>query len=157
MIVIAIIGIVSTVAVPSYKTYIIKSKISEGMSIMGKVNTIINEYYSSQGVYPTATYIATQFNTTPTGNNINFNLANVSSININPDGSRASYYGICYAFDVKDPGRRCIYVAVKNINDILIFKCGIWRISTPAAHHISDPAYLPSGCNETNLESFFLS
>jgi len=157
MVVIAIIGILSAIAIPSYKTYIIRAKISEGMTIISSVNNAISEHYSINGVFPNATEVATRLNTTATGSVITFNLTNVASIDVATPTATALYYGLCYTFDVGGSGRRSIYIAIKNINDILIFKCGIWNIASPASHHISDPQYLPSGCNETNISTFFNS
>lgn len=156
MVVLVIIGILSALAVPNYIKYMTKSKISEGMVVVNAMNKIIADYYSETGNFPPASHIAKYFNTTTLwGTSIVFNYSNVGSIDISTDGSRALYYGIGFNFDVGASGRRYLYVAVKNINNILIFKCGIWDLDSPAGYHIVDPTYLPSGCTETDVSTFW--
>jgi type IV pilus assembly protein PilA len=157
MVVIAIIGILSAIAVPSYKTYITKAKISEGMVIINKVNKAVSEHYSVKGAFPSVDELAARLNTTYTASVLAVYSPNVNYIDVTTDGARALYYGLCYSFDIGASGRRCLYVAVKDINNILTFKCGIWNVSSPASYHISDPSYLPSGCNETNVGTFYSS
>lgn len=53
MVVIAIIGILSAVAVPSYKTYLIKSRILELVNVISAEKTEIEYLISLNGVVPT--------------------------------------------------------------------------------------------------------
>ena len=52
MIVVAIIGILAAVAIPSYQDYTKRAHVSEGLSLAGAAKTGIAEYFSSQGVMP---------------------------------------------------------------------------------------------------------
>ena len=55
MIVIAIIGILSAVALPAYQDYTVRAKISECLSRLAEAKTSISEYYSVNGRFPTNT------------------------------------------------------------------------------------------------------
>ena len=49
MIVIAIVGILSAVALPAYQDYTTRAKLVEALAIMGEVKTKAAEYYSTNG------------------------------------------------------------------------------------------------------------
>jgi type IV pilus assembly protein PilA len=53
MIVIAIIGILAMIAIPAYKDFTVRSKISEGLSLAAGAKTSVIEYYQTQGNWPT--------------------------------------------------------------------------------------------------------
>jgi type IV pilus assembly protein PilA len=52
MIVIAIIGILSMIAIPAYNDFTIRSKVSEGLSLASGAKLSVMEYYMSQGSWP---------------------------------------------------------------------------------------------------------
>ena len=52
MIVVAIIGILAAVAIPSHQDYTKRAHVSEGLSLAGAAKTGIAEYYGSLGVMP---------------------------------------------------------------------------------------------------------
>jgi len=54
MIVVAIIGILAAVAIPSYQDYIARAQVTEAMSLTSGTKTALAEWYSDQGSYPTA-------------------------------------------------------------------------------------------------------
>ena len=51
MIVVAIIGILAAVAIPSYQDYTARAQVSEGMSLTSAFKTTLAEYYSDRGDY----------------------------------------------------------------------------------------------------------
>ena len=53
MIVVAIIGILASVAIPAYQDYIARSQLSEALSLSEGPKTAISEYWGSNGSYPT--------------------------------------------------------------------------------------------------------
>lgn len=52
MIVIAIVGILSAVALPAYQDYTVRAKVSEAMVFAGAGKTAVTEYYYSESAYP---------------------------------------------------------------------------------------------------------
>jgi len=50
MIVVAIIGILAALAIPAYTDYTIKSRVSEGASLMGATKTAVELYWSENGI-----------------------------------------------------------------------------------------------------------
>ncbi|HXQ31736.1 MAG TPA: pilin [Steroidobacteraceae bacterium] len=54
MIVIAIIGILAAIALPAYQNYVIRSQVTEGLSLATGVKTAIADYYSQNGAWPVA-------------------------------------------------------------------------------------------------------
>ena len=54
MIVVAIIAILAAIAIPAYQNYLIRSQVSEGMSLADGAKTSMTEYLSNHGTWPTA-------------------------------------------------------------------------------------------------------
>lgn len=54
MIVVAIIAILAALAIPAYRTYVIQSQISEGLSLVNSVRIAIWDYYTQHGKYPSS-------------------------------------------------------------------------------------------------------
>ncbi|MHB8428473.1 MAG: pilin [Acidiferrobacterales bacterium] len=69
MIVVAIIGILAAIAIPAYQDYIIRAKITEGLSLADAAQTAVAETYQSNGFFPAAS------------SNTNYGLASSGSIN----------------------------------------------------------------------------
>jgi len=53
MIVVAIIGILASVAVPAFQSYSVRSQVSEGMTLSGPVQYAIAEFWYDNGGFPT--------------------------------------------------------------------------------------------------------
>lgn len=66
MIVVAIIAILAAIAIPAYQDYVIRSQVSEGMSLADGSKTAVAEFYSNTGRLP--------------DNNASAGLAEVASI-----------------------------------------------------------------------------
>ena len=58
MIVVAIIGILAAIALPAYQDYTIRSKVTEGLSLVAAAKTAVAETYASNGAYPTTNALA---------------------------------------------------------------------------------------------------
>ncbi len=52
MIVVAIVGILAAIAIPAYKDYIVRSKVSECAATIGACKTSVTEYYNTKTSYP---------------------------------------------------------------------------------------------------------
>lgn len=53
MIVVAIIGILAAVAIPSYQDYTARAQVTEAVSLTAAFKTGLAEYYADSGTYPT--------------------------------------------------------------------------------------------------------
>lgn len=53
MIVVAIIGILASVAMPTYQSYAVRAQVSEGLNLTGPLQSAVAEYYNDYGAYPT--------------------------------------------------------------------------------------------------------
>jgi prepilin-type N-terminal cleavage/methylation domain len=56
MIVVAIIGILAAVAIPSYQDYTARAQVSEGMSLASQFKTPLAEFYADKGDFTTLTF-----------------------------------------------------------------------------------------------------
>jgi len=52
MIVVAIIGILASLALPAYQSYTIRAQISEGLSLSGPLKTAVAAFYNDSGIFP---------------------------------------------------------------------------------------------------------
>jgi type IV pilus assembly protein PilA len=52
MIVIAIIGILAAIAIPAYQNYLIRSQVTEGLSLADGWKTAVSEFYAEYGTFP---------------------------------------------------------------------------------------------------------
>ncbi len=55
MIVVAIIGILAAVAIPAYQDYMVRAKVTEGLSLASAAKTAVAEYYATNGTLPIVT------------------------------------------------------------------------------------------------------
>ncbi len=51
MIVVAIIGILAAIATPAYQSYVIRSQITEGITLVTPNRTAVAEYFQSKGSF----------------------------------------------------------------------------------------------------------
>ena len=52
MIVVAIIAILAAIAIPAYQNYLIRTQVSEGMSLADGAKTAMTEFFSNKGGWP---------------------------------------------------------------------------------------------------------
>lgn len=58
MIAVAIVGILSAVALPAYQDYTIRAQVTEGVSLASGAKAFVAEYHSNKGDFPDATAVA---------------------------------------------------------------------------------------------------
>ena len=54
MIVVAIIGILAAIAIPAYQDYLIRSQVSEGLTMAAAAKAGVSEYYANKGAWPSS-------------------------------------------------------------------------------------------------------
>lgn len=161
MVVIAIIGILSAIAVPSYRNYIITSRIASGINILdNSINKVILDY-DTNGTFPNPLeiygVILSQSST------VTINAPPIVQILYNYYTANDSVHVCIYFSDIGIPG----YVAnttnsnngTYNIlcaaailqNNIFKKACGNWGIGQTMDIPIK---YLPTGCNCAHLYNF---
>ncbi|MDA0681478.1 MAG: pilin [Proteobacteria bacterium] len=52
MIVVAIIGLLASLAIPAYQSYTVRAQISEGLQLAGPLKSAVEEYNFSSGAFP---------------------------------------------------------------------------------------------------------
>ena len=52
MIVVAIIAILAAIAIPAYQDYVVRSQVTEGMTLADGAKTAVAEYYANAGAFP---------------------------------------------------------------------------------------------------------
>jgi len=58
MIVVAIIGILAAIAIPTYQDFTVRAKVSEGLASVGPAKVGVAEYYNSESIWPTDALLA---------------------------------------------------------------------------------------------------
>ena len=52
MVVVAIIGVLSAIAIPQYQNYVARAQVAEGFSLLAPGKMAVAEYYNETGTYP---------------------------------------------------------------------------------------------------------
>ncbi|MBI2993665.1 MAG: pilin [Gammaproteobacteria bacterium] len=111
MIVVAIIGILAAVAIPSYQDYTARAQVSEGLSLTSQFKTTLAEYYADNGNYDSVAisdlggttsgkYVASiVFGATQTGGTVSVVATFKTS------GVAAAIAGSDFAIETEDGGR----------------------------------------------------
>jgi type IV pilus assembly protein PilA len=158
MIVIAIIGILAAIALPAYQNYVIRSQVTEGLSLAAGVKTSIADFYAQNGCYPAAIgTVATP--ATPCAGGLGFAAApagKFSSVNINATGGT-----ILIKFDGPQANSNIQNQVLAlapgtSTNGDLIWVCGLSAVPSTATTvpsptaasltTITNAQYLPSSC-----------
>ena len=151
MIVITIIGILSAIAIPSYRDYVIKARMLEMFNISKMIELKVTAKYSSGetwtnlsslGMSSTATTYVKSFNALPgLCNTCCGSGVTIGSVMVIGDGDAI---GFKVGTVVYDP--RLVKVGCVN-NDIITWKCG--TISMAAEYKATHFKYFPADCNNT--------
>jgi type IV pilus assembly protein PilA len=150
MIVIAIIGILAAIAIPAYQNYVIRSQVTEGMSLAGNYQVSVAEFYQNNGAFPVGVTIGT-----PTATTIGMPGASVgkyvSAVSVDANGNVfTTFSGSQVSAKLKAD---VLYFNVgTDTNGDVAWVCGLetapTNVTLVAAGTTTVPAqYLPSGCH----------
>ena len=53
MVVVAIVGVLSAIAIPQYQNYVARAQVAEGFSLLASGKMAVSEYYNENGSFPT--------------------------------------------------------------------------------------------------------
>ena len=147
MIVVAIIGILAAIAIPAYQDYLIRSQVSEGLTMAAAAKAGVSEFYANKGIWPN--------NNTTAGMGTSTDIQGkyVKSINVNGGGITVTYGNEANAANLANntvgltPG--------VSANGDVIWRCGTapspsgWSGGATTATAASTSVagkYLPSSC-----------
>jgi type IV pilus assembly protein PilA len=147
MIVVAIIGILAAIAIPAYQDYLIRSQVSEGLTMAAAAKAGVSEFYANKGSWPTNNTAAGM------GNATDIQGKYVKQIAISNGGITVTYGNEANAANLANetvgltPG--------VSANGDVIWRCGTaqnpsgWSSAATAAGSASTSIagkYLPSSC-----------
>jgi type IV pilus assembly protein PilA len=146
MIVVAIIGILAAIAIPAYQDYLIRSQVSEGLTMASAAKAGVSEYYANKGVWPADNSAA------GLGAAADIQGKYVSSIAINGGGILVTYGHEANATHLV--GETVGLQPGASPNGDVIWKCALandpsgWSASTvgSAVATSVEGKYLPSSC-----------
>ncbi len=133
MIVIAIIGILAAIAVPSYQTYVNKSRFAEILSAGSAAETAVSEYVTSAGgmsTNPDCTNVAFTYNTT----------GNVASLTIDASCAITIVGGTNFGTSNNNPPTVTLTPSANTPDDGSIQ----WSCSTTPAGYSAAPSTCPA-------------
>jgi type IV pilus assembly protein PilA len=150
MIVIAIIGILAAIAIPAYQNYIIRSQVTEGLSLSEGYKNGVAEFYQANGSFPAGVSVAGSSTTIPMpGASVG---KYVSAVTIDANGNIKITYGGSQASS-KLPNTQILYINVgTDTNGDVAWVCGTQvaptGVTLNTAGTTNIPAqYLPSSCH----------
>jgi type IV pilus assembly protein PilA len=154
MIVIAIIGILAAISIPAYHNYLIRSQVTEGLSLADSWKTAVGEFFASYGTFPdgyTSSGDATDI-AMPTAASGRY----VSSVTVGPGGQIwITYAGPAANASLSQSGANQLTLQPGvTLNGDVAWYCG-WATAgqsnltvPPEASGTTVPAqYLPSSCH----------
>ena len=145
MIVVAIIGILAAIAIPAYQDYLIRSQVSEGLTMASAAKASVSEYYANRGDWPA--------NNSDAGLGIASEIQGkyVQSISVAGGGITVTYGNEANAAHLS--GQTLGLQPGASANGDVIWKCANsddpsgWDSSIGSAVTTSvEPKYLPSTC-----------
>ncbi len=150
MIVVAIIGILAAIAIPAYQDYLIRSQVTEGLTMAAAAKAGVSEFYANKGEWPSSNSAA--------GLGVADTIEGkyVSSIEV-LDGGIQVTYGHEANTKIKKAGENTVsLIPGASVNGDVIWKCGKagnpsgWGSDTALAATAASTTllgkYLPSSC-----------
>ena len=141
MIVVAIIGILSVLAIPAYQNYTIRAQVTEGFNLADGWKTALVEYYANNGAWPSQADLT---GSVPSTGNYE------SNITVNSGVIQITYGSLA---NQSINGAVLTIVPYTNDNNDILWQCGL---AAPPSGAIASgataggttlpPQYLPSAC-----------
>ena len=151
MIVVAIIGILAAIAIPAYQNYLIRSQVTEGLTLADGWKTAVSEFYAQYGTFPAGSSAAGSATTIAVGGASTGKY--VSAIAVVPGGEITITYSGPQA-NAKLTGGILTLNPGLSANQDIVWVCGtatppgtlttapVGATSTSVA-----PQYLPTSCH----------
>ena len=155
MIVIAIIGILAAIALPAYQNYVIRSQVTEGISLAAGVKTAVADFYTQNGTFPAAGIVTAAptglgYANAPAGKYATVDLLAGGTIQITYNGPQANA-------SLVSAGSKLGIAPGTSANGDIIWVCGKAAVpsteTTPssvsasgATTGFSNAQWLPSSC-----------
>ena len=98
MIVIAIIGILAAIAIPAYQNYLIRSQVTEGLSLADGYKTAVSEFYAQYGAFPSA---ITAAGAAPAAGTAALPHTQITSLLVSPPGDISRTPPLILEFDAR--------------------------------------------------------
>lgn len=144
MIVVAIIGILAAIAIPAYQDYLIRSQVSEGLTMAAAAKASVSEFYANSGDWPTDNSEA------GLGAASDIQGKYVGSIDVGNGGITVTMGN---EVNAKVDGETVGLTPGASVNGDVIWKCGLaddpsgWESATASEASTSIAGkYLPSSC-----------
>jgi type IV pilus assembly protein PilA len=144
MIVVAIIGILAAIAIPAYQDYLIRSQVSEGLTMAAAAKAGVSEFYANKGTWPTDN------NTAGMGAANTIEGKYVSQILVSNGGIEITYGNEANAANLA--GKKVGLTPGASANGDVIWKCGTaanpsgWATNATVVATDLAGKYLPSSC-----------
>lgn len=133
MIVIAIIGILAAIAIPAYQNYVIRSQVTEGLSLADGAKTGIAEYHTVRGGWPASN--ASAGLAAPGSITGNY----VTNVNV---GTHPGRITISYG----NKANAAIASSILTLSAVSNGGSVGWTCGSSSKGTTVDPKYLPSSC-----------
>lgn len=150
MVVIAIIGIITAFALPSYKKYILKAKYMEGVTLLQDCMKKMQIDYSMNNVFPNKVCGINQ------GSSLAINSNSVEAMTYQVVGGTLGYLQLTFNASVIPSGNRDLHIAGRysaTANNFVTL-CGQW---SGAYFTGGDVSLLPASCNNTSVSTNILA
>ena len=134
MIVVAIIGILAAIAIPSYQDYTARAQVSEAVSLSAGLKTPLAEYHQTKGAYNSPNVTAAQIASTLTGKY-------VATITLTNHGTNK----VNITATMKGAGSVAALVAGKTLEIKTDNGGRTWACESSGTNKL-DPKHLPTGC-----------
>jgi len=166
--VVAVIAILASAAVPRYRDYILRSRVTEAFIILEELRSTLVEFNSTTNSWPNSSLRFNSYTLTP-GSYIAFTAGNVVALRYEVNGDRVrvtakvsnltgvhpDYIEPITAGATNPAGNRNTVHTVTTLSQgIYNTYCGSWSTDDPEDVPLR---YLPTSCTCTNLQAVFVS